>query len=539
MPGMSRSGQRQGSAHGCSHFYEERDPHDACPLCRPCHESSPCELCPVGEALGQAGITPRRSSSSRKRDSSSSYGRRRKQASSSVSVPVSVVPVSTGSSRDQGVVPPVQDVPGVGEGQPDPDVSRSRVELAGNARKLPCLPSGRDYQPPVSDVVSGSGIPGGVAVGGGLDAGPIRPSLGSGTTDFLSGLSVSTGISDAQLSNPGINAGPTFPPVQLPGPGPIRSAPECAGSVFPGGHPQVPGFVGQVSDFRPPFPPGLGYTGACGQPSLGPPNQPADGFGFQQHPGSYGPSPYMSGFPLGGSGGPTSSFGQSRLSPSPRVELRPLGRSPQLLWLGVRLLNATCWSLLRRVFPESVSFAGPFLPVGTSGPGNEEDMDCEVVGSAEDDDVVHLSPGCSDIDQSGLSDADPQVEDFQEEGDLEAAEVDAQQVLSGMRALRADVSRILGAEVCPPPSASSIPESTTLLGSLVAPRASAQSDRSLPEGTIVSSALATAQSRVMEKNSSSSRTPGFAGLQLSVGDLSEVQASDYAISRWTAVLSAS
>ncbi|XP_069142249.1 uncharacterized protein [Argopecten irradians] len=180
-------------------------------------------------------------------------------------------------------------------------------------------------------------------------------------------------------------------------------------------------------------------------------------------------------------------------------------------------------------FHESVSFAGPFLPVGTSGPGNEEDMDCEVVGSAEDDDVVHLSPGCSDIDQSGLSDADPQVEDFQEEGDLEAAEVDAQQVLPGMRALRADVSRIIGAEVCPPPSASSIPESTTLLGSLVAPRASAQSDRSLPEGTIVSSALATAQSRVMEKNSSSSRTLGFAGLQLSVGDLSEVQASDYAI----------
>ena len=86
---------------------------------------------------------------------------------------------------------------------------------------------GRDYRPPVTDSVSGSGIPGGAVVGDSIGAGPVLSGSGPGvTTDFLVGLSVSTGISDAQLTNPGIHAGSVYPPSQLPGPvllGPARS----------------------------------------------------------------------------------------------------------------------------------------------------------------------------------------------------------------------------------------------------------------------------------------------------------------------------
>ncbi|XP_060078190.1 monocarboxylate transporter 9-like [Ylistrum balloti] len=145
------------------------------------------------------------------------------------------------------------------------------------------------------------------------------------------------------------------------------------------------------------------------------------------------------------------------------------------------------------------------------------------------DDAVHLSPGCSDIDPPESPDDDPTGEESSRwEDGPDAAEAEAQHALSGIRALRADVSRILGLEVCPPPSASSIPESTTLLGSLVAPRASGQSDQSLQKGTIVSSALGTVRAQVLKKNSSSTRTPGFAGLQLGDGDLSEASVNDYA-----------
>ena len=579
----------------------------------------------MDESQDKCFIVPKHPSANRK-VSSGKRGRHRGRggATSSlrsgrtISVPVSGGPATASTSQEQGVALPVQELPGVGEGQPDPGLAQPRVELAGNACKLSCLPSGRDYRPPVTDSVSGPGIPGVVVVGDSIGAGPVLSGSGPGvTTDFLAGLSVSTGISDAQLTNPGINTGAVYPPSQLPGPGPIRSCPEynLAGNL--GVFPQGFGFPGQGAGFQPPPSPGLGYTGACGHPSLGRPNQPADGFGLQRHPGSYGLGPYMSGFPPGGSGGPPLPFGQGGqpqsqaghggqfwghsqpagpfpyppgygfsprgfpswnpwglVSPSQRhascsVDPPQQSASSGALLAGPKKVCRTfrtsasragsmvsgskgrvlatkpkpTATVIRRTAPkrqyaepslELAPLAGPFPHTQDSGPVGVEDMDYEGAGMAEDDDVIHLSPGCSDIDAglSESSDDGPQEglpsEDVQDDDDPETAEVEAQHVLSGMRGLRADVSRILGEEVCPPPSASSVPESTTLLGSLVAPRASAQSGRSLPEGTIVSSALATAQSRVLEKNSSSTRSPGFAGLQLSVGDLSEVHATDYA-----------
>ncbi|PJE78337.1 hypothetical protein CI610_02733 [invertebrate metagenome] len=621
---MSRSGLRRGSSHERSYLYGERDSNEICSLDRSGHEDLPC-VTTQDEPHDGVSLAPGRPSSSRRKDSSLSSGKRGKHVknvapgSESVVnsvVPISGAPVSSGSSRDGRVVLPIQELPGVGEGHPDPGLTLPRVELADNSRKLSSLPLGREFQPPVTGLVSDLGNPGGVVDGGSFDAGPVPPSSGPGVTDFLAGLSTSTGVRDAQLSYSCINSGPAFHPGQLPGPGPIRSSPECAGSGFPGGVLPRECFAGQATGFQAPFPSGSGYRVACGQPSLGHPNQPADGFGYRQHPGSCGPSPHMSGFPPGGSGGPPMSFGlggqpQSQagqfdqfwghsqpagpfpfpqgygfnpmafpawnpwglVSPSRRrfgSSADPLQRSassgatvagPKKVCRTFRTSASRADSFVsgskgravtskskpaatvvrrsapKRRFveplqdsPELVPMAGPFHAVETSCPASVEAMDCEDAGMADEEDVVHLSPGCSDIDAglSGSSDDDPLGGDSQDEGDPEAAEAEAQHVLSGMRALRADVSRILGEKVCPPPSASSIPESTTLLGSLVAPRASAQSDRSLPEGTIVSSALATAQSRVLEKNSSSTRTPGFAGLQLSVGDLSEVHPSDYA-----------
>ena len=64
--------------------------------------------------------------------------------------------------------------------------------------------------------------------------------------------------------------------------------------------------------------------------------------------------------------------------------------------------------------------AGPFPHTLDSGPDGVEDMDYEGAGMAEDDDVIHLSPGCSDIDPclSESSDDGPQeglpLEDVQD-----------------------------------------------------------------------------------------------------------------------------
>ena len=149
-------------------------------------------------------------------------------------------------------------------------------------------------------------------------------------------------------------------------------------------------------------------------------------------------------------------------------------------------------------------------------------------------DVLDLSPGRSEVadllSEPTSSDGGSSDESSQLSGEAEDEVLaDASTLISGMRALRADVSLILGEKDCPPPSASSVPEATTLLSSVVPHKPARRSDRTLPEGTIVSSALATAQVRVVEKNSSSTRSPGFPGLQLGLADLSEIKPSDYAI----------
>ena len=491
--------------------------------------------------------------------------------------------------------------------------------MAENTRKLSSLPSGRVYQPPVIDSVNDSGNSGGVVGGDRVGARPFPSGIRSGErTDFLAELSVSTGICDQQLTNPGINSSLACPAGQGSGSGPFGPPPGFPLPSTPGIYPPGLGQASQSVGSRPMCSPGYGYRGAYEHSSGSHPGQPADGSGFRQYPGSYGHGPYMSGFPPAGSGGPALSSGQVG---QPQTQAGPFGQFwghsqsagpfPYPPGYGFNPMAVPFWNpwglvspsrrpvsgaavfppqrsaalgasvagsrKVRRTFRTSASravpvvsgskgsvlavkpkpaalavkrsapkrplvepspqnylevapLAGPFPPPPSCQHG-VEDMDCEGAGSAEEDDVVHLSPGCSDIDPS-LSDDDPQElppgEDFQEEDEPEAAEVEAQQVLSGMRGLRADVSRILGEEVCPPPASSSVPESTTLLGSLVAPQAAARAARSLPEGTIVSSALATAQSRVLEKNSSAARAPGFAGLQLGVGDLSEVHAPDYA-----------
>ena len=161
-----------------------------------------------------------------------------------------------------------------------------------------------------------------------------------------------------------------------------------------------------------------------------------------------------------------------------------------------------------------------------------EPMDCE--GSRLAADVLRLSPNPSEVNdfQSEASSSDGASSD-DEDGVSAGAEeemvADASNLLSGMRALRADVALILGEKDCPPPSASLVPEATTLLSSVVPSKPAPRGNRTLPEGTIVSSALAAAQARVVEKNSSSTRAPGFPGLQLAVSDLSEINPSDYAV----------
>ena len=184
---------------------------------------------------------------------------------------------------------------------------------------------------------------------------------------------------------------------------------------------------------------------------------------------------------------------------------------------------------------EVAPLADPMSPQGfqTSCLESSEPMDCEGSGMAVND-VLDLSPGCSEVDdlRSEAPSSDGAASDGESLSSDEAEDevvAEASHLISGMRALRADVALILGEKDCPPPSASSVPEATTLLSSVVPPKPASRSDRTLPEGTIVSSALATAQGRVVEKNASSTRAPGFPGLQLGVADLSEVKPSDYAI----------
>ena len=184
---------------------------------------------------------------------------------------------------------------------------------------------------------------------------------------------------------------------------------------------------------------------------------------------------------------------------------------------------------------EVAPLASPPAPqeVHPSGLDSAEPMDCEGSSTAECD-VLDLSPGCSEVadlrSEAPSSDGVPSEDESQSADEAEDEVVaDASHLISGMRALRADVALILGEKDCPPPSASSVPEATTLLSSVVPPKPASRSDRTLPEGTIVSSALATAQARVVEKNSSSTRAPGFPGLQLGVADLSEIKPSDFAI----------
>lgn len=84
--------------------------------------------------------------------------------------------------------------------------------------------------------------------------------------------------------------------------------------------------------------------------------------------------------------------------------------------------------------------------------------------------------------------------------DGESESEEATRVPESFRALRTEVMALLDSRFCPPPSASSITERTSVLSSFVAPMTEvAPPARSLPEGSSIPSALSQLHSLLERK----------------------------------------